>query len=110
MHEPTPSQKRAMWVYVIILFLVILAIWTFFIRKEFSQINKESEEQQPGLGNILNEFKDSVIEGGYLIENIKQSFKATSTEEEIEPEELSEEQMNSLMDKVKTKLNNRIIE
>ena len=82
-----------MWFYIIILALMIFGFWLFFFTKELARLEPGETEAQ-SLGEILLEFKDSVVEGTRLLN--RGAEQATAT--------LTDEQKQALTEKVKARL------
>ena len=105
MNHPTLEQKKIMWVYIILLLLVIVGLWLFFLKEEIGL--KIKENASPGLGEVLNEFKDSIGQGAVYLKQAGTELKrlalpaATATPEQIN---LSDEQKADLLQKVQEKL------
>ena len=96
------GQKPAMWAYIIVLSLTVFIIWIFFFKKEI-RLTTDNNDSQPSLGEILSDFKDSVGQGSHLIEEIKEETKKVDLEEA--EEELTKEQKENLLNKVREQLN-----
>lgn len=105
MNHPAPEQKKMMWIYIILLLVVIVGLWLFFLKEEIGL--KVKETNNPSLGNILNEFKDSLSQGARTLKQVGGELRrltsppATATPATLN---LSEQEKADLLQKVQEKL------
>ncbi len=104
-----PEQKKIMWVYIAVLFITIMVIWSFFFSQELKKATKNNVlNTKEGLGSILSNFKNSISQGSYLIDQINKDIQSVDLNkeeiQEIPAEEVTADQKEALLDKAKEKI------
>ena|SRR3989344_9206652 len=103
------SGKPAMWAYIIILSLTVFAIWIFFFKAEMRRSTSDSQPAgNQSLSEILSDFKDSIGQGASLINQIREEAGQLdlSQEPQATSTQLTDQQKEALVDKIKEKLEN----